>query len=210
MTNGLKKYLPVWLIAFIATIAIAWILPVERDELFHVIYYFVIAAFTIELGISYYAFSNEKDVAYPLFIYSILGVVMIFGATYYIISKTLWVKPWMMAIIYIVILVLHYVLLIVMNTSLKKNIKRDEHVKEQTNTMLTLTNQVKALYDTTGNEDIYRLYETLRYSDKTGKNEEAEKLLLDEISQLGSIKDPREITEKVDDLINLVKTRNNK
>lgn len=207
MPNGFKKYLPIWLITFVATIAIAWVLPVERDDLFYVIYYFIIAAFTIELGISYYAFSNEKDVAYPLFIYSILGVVMIFGATYYIISKTLWVKPWMMAIIYIVILVLHYVLLIVMNTSLKKNIERDEHVKEQTNTMLELTNRAKALYDSTGNEDIYRLYETLRYSDKSIKNAKVEDRIKDELDKLTKIKEDVEIADQVDVIIKQIKKR---
>ena len=210
MPNGFKKYLPVWLLLFVATVAIAWILPVERDELFHVIYYFVIAAFTIELGISYYAFSNKKDIAYPQFIYSILGVVMIFVATYYIISKNLWVKPWIMAVIYIIILLLHYVLLIIMNTSLKKNIERDEHVKEQTNTMLSLTNQVKALYDSTGNDDIYSLYETLRYSDKRSNDVEKGEKIKKEIDKLKKQTDEREIKDQVEVIRKIINERSYK
>ena len=207
MPNGFKKFLPVWLIAFIATIAIAWILPVERDSLFHVIYYFIIAAFTIELCISYYAFKNEKEVAYPLFIYSILGVVMIVIATWKIISKHLWVKPWLMAIIYIIILALHYLLLIILNTSLKKNVERDEHVKENTNTMLTLTNQVKALHDSTNNEDIYRLYEAFRYSDKGTNNADIEKRLIIEVDKLQKRNSNEEIKQDVDRIIKLLSER---
>lgn len=212
MPNGFKKYLPVWLLFFIGTIAVAWITPVERDNVFNVVYYCIITVFTVQLIISYFAFKNKDNaVSQATFIYSIIGLIMAFVVNWYCIyyNYAYWVKtkPWMLAIVNLVVIVLHYVFLIVVNTGLNKNVERDAHVKEATETMNSLTKEVKALYDSTNNEDIYRLYEALKYSDKASKNQEIENQIKESIEILKEDSDSLSMKEKVDKIIELIKKR---
>ena len=145
------------------------------------------------------------------FIYSIIGLIMAFVVNWYCIyyNYAYWVKtkPWMLAIVNLVVIVLHYVFLIVINTGLNKNVERDVHVKESTETMASLTKEVKALYDSTNNEDIYRLYETLKYSDKASKDPKIENQIRKEINLLKDISSPEEVKTKTDQIINMIKTR---
>ena len=208
MPNGFKKYLPVWLIAFITTIVLAYIFPIERNEIFNIVYYFIVATFAIQLLISYFAFKNEDNtVSQTTFIYSIVGIVMIFVVNYYCISKLIWHRPWVYAAVNIVVLALHYIFLIVVNTSLNKNVERDQHVKEKSETMLSLTKEVKALYDSTNNEDIYRLYEALKFADKRSKNKEIEKQIDENIKNIKMSDDDSLIKENVEKTIELINYR---
>lgn len=208
MPSGFKKYLPVWLIGFIATIAIAFLLPVERGDAFNIVYYVLVFTFAVQLLIAYFAFKNKDNaVSQTSFIYSIVGIAMIFATTFFIIKKMIFYRPWLMTVIYIIVLALHYFFLIALSTSLNKNVERDEHVRQETNIMLTLTNDVKKLYDSTNNKDIYRLYEALKYSDKKSKDLEVEEQLVQLVNDLKSINNIDEIKNKVDEIVMIIKNK---
>ena len=105
------------------------------------------------------------------------------------------------------LLCLHCILLLV-DASLKQNVERDKHVNEKTDTMLSLTKQVKALYDTTNNKDIYRLYEALKYANKSSRvdTRKIDEQIKEKIGSI-SFDDEKEIQNQVNEAIRLIKER---
>ena len=209
MSKGFKRYIPIWLVLFVTTIVLAEILPVEKSELFTTVYFFIVIAYIIELFIASRALNNkQKEVGQPIFIYSVLGVVMVFAANWWLIAKQHYHKTWFYIMVNIIVLALHYVFLLLVDASLKQNVERDKHVNEKTDTMLSLTKQVKALYDTTNNKDIYRLYEALKYANKSSR---ADTRKIDEQikEKIGSISfdDEKEIQNQVNEAIRLIKEK---
>lgn len=219
MKNGFFKYFPVWLIVIAVLNVLAWVPPFERDSLFYTVYGIVMATFVIQLFIVLLAFSNRnRSVSNPLFIYSIVGLVMLFAVNYYFIgdyygywrwfSYSRPLQPWMFIVINAIFLGLHYIFLIAMSISLNKNVERDEHVAESTALMNGMINEVKKLYSNTGNKDIYRLYEALKYSDKRTKDPGIEQKIKNGISSIREIGDDDLIKDKVNELIKLINERN--
>lgn len=228
MSKGFKQYLPIWLVAFIATVAIILIVPFEEKEHFYTFYYFSIIAMAIQLIISYFALKNkDKSVSTATFVFSVFGLLALFATNfiaieytnnpefrayiqqnyYFLPFKLLDMGLWGLIVDDIVVVSLSYILTMAVNINQKRNAERDEHVKEQTNTMLTLTNRVKALYDSTNNEDIYRLYETLKYSDKLSKNTDIEDLINKEIGVIETSSSAEEIKDSVNRAIRLINSR---
>ena len=208
MKKGFAKYLPIWIISFGATLIIANILPVEKGDLFNTVYYSIIIAYVFELIIAATALNNKnKDIGQTIFIYSIVGLIMVFVTNWWLVVKQYYHRPWFFAVVNIIVLALHYIFLSAMNVNMNKNAERDEHFIEETETMTNLTKQVKVLYDNTNNEDIYRLYEALRYADKATKNIEIENKISDEINLLKDITDPNEIKDQVNEIIKLINQR---
>lgn len=213
MIKGFKKYFPVWALFFIATVAIAFIIPVERDAMFYTLFCTALISHLIQLIISFFAFRNKnKEIVYPTFIYSIVGLVMLFTINAVVLYKAPFIKPWQLIIINIVVLVLHYVLLIALNTSLHKNVERDENIREQTSKMLGYVSTVKTIYDNTNNEDVYKLYETLKFSDKgsNGKTNELEEKIGYMIEELKELTDKEKIKELVENIKSLLNERKTK
>ena len=188
MPKLFKRYIPIWFITFALCLAILQLLPIEKDDLFHIVYYFVIAAFTIQLLILFFALRNKDNVvSQTTFIYSIVGVVML------------------------LVLGLHYVFLIALYSTLKNNVERDVHLKEKTETMLSLTNDVYTLYNNTNNKDIYRLYEALKHSNKS-ENENTKRLdneIYKGVKKLALIKSEKDMNKLTNELIKLINERNN-
>lgn len=210
MPKGFKKYLPFWLIALVVVIAIANIVPFEKGELYKTVYYTILISFVAQLAITFFAFKKEREVAYSVFIYSIVGIIMLIVANYYAIAKMWWRRPWLLALVNIIVLAMHYVFLLLIGTSLEKNIERDESVKDSTNLILSLTEQVNALYKNTKNKDIYRLYETLKHSNKTS-NEQTEKVdteIKHLTEKLLKEKSDENIKNIVDEITKLINKRN--
>ena len=208
MSKRFYSYFVAWVILFAATIAIAQLLPVEKGDLFNTVYYSIATAFVIELFIAFFTFgSGDKTISQSVFIFSIAGVLMIFAANYYLLFKQYYHKPWFYACVNIAVLALHYVFLIAMGASLGKNAERDKNQNKIVDVMRSITNEVKALYNSTNDEDINRLYETLRYSDKASKDSEIEEKILEEVNELKGITDKNRIKDKVDQIIKLVKSR---
>ena len=207
MSKGLKRYIPIWAILLAALIIIVETLPIEKDDLFTTAYFFVVIAFIIELFIASRVLNNnEKELSQPVFIYSIIGVIMVFATNWWLVAKQYYHKSWFYIVVNVAVLALHYVFLLVVQTNMKQNVERDEHVKEKTDTMLSLTKQVKTLYDTTSNKDIYRLYEAMRHSNKASKNPEIEKKIEEKVLKLESMAET-EIATTVDELIILISKR---
>lgn len=212
MSREYKRYLLVWLIAFMATAAVAEILPIEKGEIFQVILTSIIVAFIIQaLAASFYLNNQRKEVSQPTFYLSIVGLFMVFYANYYALKKYYWSDAWMYVIVNIVVLALHYIVLITANTVLNKNADSTEHFGKKAETMRKLTSSAKTLFENTGNKDFERLYEALRYSPQ-GSNEktlEIEKQISEQIDQLDGLNSQEDIKERVDNIINLINRRKN-
>ena len=140
MSKGLKRYIPIWVILLATIVIIAENVPFEKDELFTTVYFFIVIVFVIELFIASLALNNKhKEISQPVFIYSIIGLVMVFAVNWWLIFKQYFHKPWFYIVVNATVLALHYVFLLVVQTNMKQNVERDERVKEQTDAMLSLT-----------------------------------------------------------------------
>jgi len=211
MKKGFARYLPIWLIMFAATLIIFNIIQTELNISLKPIYYPVIIVFALELIIASYVLNYKtKDISQPLFIYSLIGLAIVFIINNLLIFLGVY-ESWIYTIANVITLSLHYIFLLTMNASLSANKERDENIKNKTDFMLNTTNKVKSLYDITKNEDIYRLYESLKYSNKDIKNNvEYQKQLENYIDSLRNIKDGKTIKNKVDEIIDLIKNNNYK
>ena len=208
MSKGLKRYIPIWVVLLAAIVIIAETVPFEKDNLFTTVYFFVVIAFVIELFIASLALNNKhKEISQPVFIYSIVGLVMVFIVNWWLIFKQYYHKPWFYIVVNVAVLALHYVFLLLVGSTMSHNVERDEHVKEKTDTMLSLAKEAKILYDNTGNQDIYRLYEALKYSNKASKSHEAEEIIKKEVEALRNVHLPEEVNVKVDHIIALINQR---
>lgn len=209
MPKGFKNYLPIWLIALVVIMAIANIAPFEKDDLYTIVYYSILISFSAQLVISFLAFKREKEFSYPTFIISIIGVVLLIGANYYAITEVMWRKPWQLTLLNVIVLALQYVVLLLVGISLNNDIERDKNIKDRTDLMLSLTEQVNVLYKNTKNKDIHRLYEALKYADKTSDDNTAEidAKIKDNISNLHVSTNDEEIKENVNKIIELISDR---
>ncbi len=205
MSVGFKKYLPVWAILLALINATAWIMPLIRSKAFWTVYWIINACWFIQLLIAYFAFKEKKEVSSPIIFTSFTGLIVLFivdavGLYYF------W-EPWVLALISFIIAVINYILIVLFEQNQNKALVRDEHVKEATETMNSFTKEVKALYDTTNNEDIYKLYEVLKYSDKASKDPKIENQIRKDINLLKDNISPEELKNKIDQIIDLIKSR---
>ncbi len=208
MKKGFSRYILAWLIAFAATIIVAQILPFEKGDLFNSVYYTIIISFAIQLIISSFALNNKnKEISQSIFIFSIVGLIMVFATNYYLIFRQHYHRPWFFAVVNVIVLVLHYIFLIVINTGLSTNADRDENYNHSVDTMRSLTKEVKVLYDNTDNKDIYRLYEALKFADKRSKNIDLEGKIKTEIISLKSETDADRIKDQVNSIIKMINER---
>ena len=196
MTKGFKRYLPIWCIIVLLFNVFVWVVPFDRNELFYTLYYSAIGAFVIQLLIVFFAYRNKnKTISQTILIYSIVGLLMLFVIDFYIIYNSIkyfvLIKPWVIIVINIIILGLHYVFLILLEIALGKNEERDKIVKDKTEFISSLINQVNAMYRKTNNKNMYRLYEALKYSNKI------------------SNKNTKEIDEQIEQIINKLKEETN-
>ncbi len=204
MSKGFKKYFPIWLILFAGINATAWIMPLIRSKAFWTVYGVVNGAWIVQLLLAYLVFKERKEVATPVFLPSFISLIVLFTVNafglYYF-----W-EPWVLALVSMIILALTYLLMTVLAQNTAKAVERDEHLNDKVDVMRSMIKEVKTLYDNTNNEDVYRLYEALRYTDKGSKNPKIERKMSEEISSLQSMKED-ELKEKIDSIISLLNSR---
>ncbi|MBR4462791.1 MAG: hypothetical protein IKS51_09455 [Erysipelotrichaceae bacterium] len=228
-SKGYNAYLIAWMVIFVATVVIYRVIPNEEGDVFDVGYTVMIIALVIQLIISYFALLNkERDVAIPTFIISVIGLVVLAAfdlamieylynpAFRYFIMTHAYLRififriadlgSWGFAVVNVVVLALQYLVTLAVNIGQKKNVERDRHFVEKTETMSSLANKVKKMADSTGNEDIGRLYEALRLADKASKNSEIENRIAEEVARLKTV-DSNEMKEEVDLIISLLNER---
>ena len=208
MSKGFKKFLPVWVIFVVALNATAWIMPLIRSKSFWIVYGFVNVSWLVDLVLAYFIFKKRKEVAYPVFALMFFNLIVLFivdavGLYYF------W-EPWVIALISMIILAVTYLLATLFVQNTEKAANRDENQNKKVNFMREMTASVKTLYDNTNNEDIYRLYEAFRYSNKaSGENTKPiEKKIKEEVLKLKEA-DKDEIKSIVDSAIALLKERDN-
>ena len=208
MSKGFKKYLPVWLIFFAAINATAWIMPLIRSKMFWMAYCVVNVAWLVQLLMAYVVLKERKEIATPVFITSFISLIVLFtinafGLYYF------W-ETWVLALVSMIILAVTYLLMTLMLQNTVNAVQRDENIRRKTDAMYSLIADVKDLFDNTGNKDVYRLYEALRYSDKLS-NEKTEKLELQICEKIGDLKNivsDEQIAEQVDQIMKLLNERN--
>lgn len=204
MSKGFSKYFFVWLIFMAGINATAWIMPLIRSEMFWASYGIVNGAFVVQLLLSLFVFNQRKEISIPVFIPSFVSLIVLFIANavglYYF-----W-PTWVHGVVSLIILALTYLLMLVIGQNSEKMLERDRHVRQKTDLMASIVKQVKSMAQSSGNKDIERLYEELRYTDKASKDPELELKIKDEINKLSSLKEDQ-IKESVDQIIRLVKSR---
>ena len=205
MSKGFKRYLPVWLILFAGINATAWIMPLIRSKAFWTVFGIVNAAWLIQLLLAYLIFNEKKEIAGPAFIPSFISLVVLFTVNafglYYF-----W-EPWVLALVSMIILAVTYLFMTIVIQNTANAVDRDENVKAKIATMNEMIKEVKDLYDNTNNEDVYRLYEALRYSDKGSKDPKIEQTISKEIEKLMTMTDKEKIKKQVELVINQVNSR---
>ena len=204
MSKGFKKYFPVWLILFAGINATAWIMPLIRSKAFWTVFGIVNAAWLIQLLLAFFIFNEKKEISTPAFIPSFISLIVLFtvdafGLYYF------W-EPWVLALVSMIILAVTYLFMTIVVQNTANAVDRDENVKAKTATMNELIKEVKVLYNNTNNQDIYRLYEALKYSDKGTKNTEIENKIAEEVQLLKST-DENNISSSVDSIIELINKR---
>ncbi len=205
MTKGFKRYFLIWFILFALIHITAWVMPLIRSKMFWTAYCIVTVAWLVQLLISYIALKQRKEIATPILTFSFIGLILLFimdalGLYFF------W-PSWVLAISSCVFIGTNWIVLSLVGQSSSRTIERDEHIDRKTETMNDLIKSVKTLYNNTDNQDVYRLYEALKYSDKSSKDPALEEQIKEEVLNLKSIQASNEIKIKVDQIIELINQR---
>lgn len=129
MSKGFKTYLSVWAILFALFNIIAWVVPVDHDQLFFTGYGFTVGAMLIQLLISYFALkASVKEVKYTSVIFSVFGMLLI--AVINILSIILKTKSWILVVINSIVLALNYITVISAKSVYEKRAEADRRISK--------------------------------------------------------------------------------
>lgn len=129
MSKGFKSYLPIWAILFVLFNVIAWVVPVDHDQLFFTGYGFTVGAMIVQLLISYFALrANAKEVKYTSVVFSVSGMLLV--AIISIIAIVLKAKPWILVVINSIVLALNYITVISAKSVYEKRAEADRRISK--------------------------------------------------------------------------------
>lgn len=226
MKKTFKYYLGVWILVFAIFNVAVFVSPSEMGEMnkfggaFWAGYIFILLAFIGELAISYFAFQakNLQKFFYqiPLIRISWIGLILIFifGTATMAIPN---LPNWLGIIVCFTVLGFNFISLLKARAAGELVSQLDDHLKIHTSFIKSLSANAAGLTSSAetsfAKKESKRVYEAIRYSDPMTNEhlldiESKIQSKLEEFSDLILTDDVNAIKKQADDLISLIKNRN--